>query len=96
MARVPDYQQIELKDPDITGKTRQDDGSSDFYTKADFFNVKILIYQQRIGIITKGKCDERYFLDKFPDLRYKSLSDIIALESGEIKKLSMICVDVNI
>lgn len=40
--------------------------------KSDQFNVKIEIYYQTIGVITKSKYNKRHSLAKFPGLRFKN------------------------
>lgn len=40
--------------------------------KKDLFDVKIKIYHQTIGVITKIKYSNRRLLDKFPDVRFKN------------------------
>ena len=40
--------------------------------KGDSFDVKMEIYQQTMGIITKGKCNNRHSSDKFPGLRFEN------------------------
>ena len=54
------------------------------------------IYHQIMGVITKGKCNNRHSSDKFPGLRFESRPDIIALESVAVQGLLMMCKDRNV
>ena len=64
--------------------------------KGDSFDVKMEIYYQTMGVITKGKCNNRHSLDKFPGLRFENWPDIIALESAVVEGLLMMCADGNV
>ena len=64
--------------------------------KGDSFDVKMEIYHQTMGVITKGKCNNRHSSDKFPGLRFENWPDIIALESAAIESLLIMCADGNV
>ena len=64
--------------------------------KKDLFNVKIEIYHQKIRVITKNKCNNKYSSNKFPGLYFENWLDIIALESATVEGLLMMCTDENV
>lgn len=49
-----------------------------------------------MGVITKSKYNNRYLLDKFPDLRFENELDIIVLENTVVENLLIIYADRNI
>lgn len=62
----------------------------------DLFNIKIQIYYQIIKVISKNKCNNRYSLNKFPNLGFKYQPDIIALENVIVENLLILYADNNI
>ena len=64
--------------------------------KEDLFDIKIEIYYQTIGVITKDKCRNKHLSDKFLDLHFWNWPDITALESAIIKYLLIICANENV
>lgn len=67
-----------------------------FIYKRDLFNVKIEIYYQTIRIITKNKCNNRYLLNKSPDLNFANLPDIIALQSTVVDSILIMYINENV
>lgn len=49
-----------------------------------------------MGVITKSKYNNRYLLDKFPNLRFENKLDIIVLENTVVEDLLIIYADGNI
>lgn len=64
--------------------------------KGDLFHVKMKIYYQIIGVITKNKCNKRYSSDKFPGLPFENSLEIMVLESMELEGILMIYKNENI
>lgn len=64
--------------------------------KKDLLNIKIEIYHQIMGVITKSQYSNRCLLNKFPELQFKNFMDIIALKNIAIENLFIMCANGNV